>query len=104
MRSTGEGTPPYIGANPIAVEKPFRWNLGGNKTERRSKSAATHQENNSDRGAFPCQKPQIRKTIMNWDFVKTPRIIKILPVIMWHKEKRLLEFGWIIWSFIILVK
>ena len=41
---------------------------------------------------------------MIWDFLRTPGIVKITPSILWHKDKHLLEFGWITWSFVIELK
>lgn len=41
---------------------------------------------------------------MIWDFLRTPGIVKITPSIFYHKDKYLLEFGWIIWSFVIKLK
>lgn len=38
-----------------------------------------------------------------WDFVKTNHLIRILPVIMYHKDKGLLEFGWLNRALLILV-
>lgn len=38
---------------------------------------------------------------MIWDICYTPGIIKITPVILWHREKGLLEFGWLTLSFVI---
>lgn len=37
----------------------------------------------------------------DWDICYTPGIVKMLPAIFWHREKRLLEFGWLTWSFVI---
>jgi len=39
--------------------------------------------------------------IMNWSFCKKTGIIKILPTILWHGEKHLLEFGWLKYSLVI---
>ncbi|SET61164.1 Uncharacterised protein [Lacrimispora sphenoides] len=30
---------------------------------------------------------------MIWDICKTPGIVKVIPAILLHKEKKLLEFG-----------
>lgn len=38
---------------------------------------------------------------MVWDICKTPGIVKIAPAILWHREKKLLEFGWLMWSFVV---
>lgn len=38
-----------------------------------------------------------------WDWVKTDGIIRITPVIIYHKAKGLLEFGWLNRAFLILV-
>ena len=38
---------------------------------------------------------------MDWDFIKNKGIVKITPAIFWHRDARLLEFGWIWWSFVI---
>lgn len=50
-------------------------------------------------------KVNIRRNIgmLYWDWVKTNEIIRILPVIIYHKEKGLLEFGWLNRAFLILV-
>ena len=45
-----------------------------------------------------------RRVTMIWDFVKAPGIVKISPAVMYHREKRLLEFSWLIWSFVILIE
>jgi len=36
-----------------------------------------------------------------WDIVKNKGIIKITPSIFYHQDAKLLEFGWIYWSFVI---
>ena len=45
--------------------------------------------------------PDIERWNMIWDICNTTGILKILPAVLWHREKRLLEFGWFTWSFII---
>lgn len=41
---------------------------------------------------------------MDWDICHVTGIIKIIPAIIWHKGKHLIEFGWITWSFVIRLK
>lgn len=41
---------------------------------------------------------------IDWDFCYTPGIIKIFPSILWHKEKMLLELGWLKWSVVFRLK
>lgn len=48
----------YIGSTPMVLKSIPVVIEGSNKTERGFESTATHRENNSDRGVFPCQKPQ----------------------------------------------
>lgn len=38
---------------------------------------------------------------MSWDIVKNKNIIKITPSIFYHSQYKMLEFGWIYWSFVI---
>jgi len=41
---------------------------------------------------------------MNWDISKSKTIIKILPTILYHTKNKLLDIGWLYWSFIIQFK
>jgi hypothetical protein len=37
-------------------------------------------------------------------YLQDARVVKVIPAILWHKEKKLLEFGWLKWSLVIKLK
>ena len=47
-------------------------------------------------------KLNFRKAVcMYWDIIENKNVVKITPSIFYLREPRLLEFGWLYWSFVI---
>lgn len=41
---------------------------------------------------------------MIWDIVKNKTIFKVTPSVFYHPGHKLIEFGWLWWSFVIKLK